>query len=301
VTILTSYFFDVRSEAYKIVRMHRALDTLRVNSLALWFFGALSVIAAIRPAGLLASESQLDSSLDTESPFVICEGQRYALCAEANCFVYDGVASCKCDIMKGNSISLQLSYSSPAGEQNVCDLNAQGVRNGYMVSTFSLPSDVTKGGNGALYTCPRTDNMGSGVEAPVAYGQCDGGICYISSNGQRFPGFGQLSYDEIICACPISTAATEGSTDGLGYQVFGPFHPKAPIGSRCDPDGCAQCSVPNPLANGSMIPVGAASGTPKFLALRLDGPPLPKVNECMCKCSQAPNGSVSCTTEDGGF
>jgi hypothetical protein len=43
-------------------------------------------------------------------------------------------------------------YQSPAqllelaGERNVCDVNQQGKKNGYMMSTFSLPNDVKKGG-----------------------------------------------------------------------------------------------------------------------------------------------------------
>src|SRR5271169_4210129 len=70
----------------------------------------------------------------SESPFVICNKQRYALCAAADCFVYDGVAYCKCDVKNGDSISLQLSYTGPAGDQNVCDVNEQGKRGRYLVS-----------------------------------------------------------------------------------------------------------------------------------------------------------------------
>jgi hypothetical protein len=243
----------------------------------------------------------LDPSLDPEPPFVICKKQRYALCAAASCFVYDGVAYCKCDILRGDSISLQLSYSSPVGEQNVCDVNRQGKTNGYMVSTFSLPNDVTKGGRAAVYTCPGSADAGSGVIAPVAYGQCDGGICFKSSTGQRFPGFaGRLDDDEIICSCPISSGSTPGSSDSFGYQVFGPYHPTAPKGSRCDASACASCSVPNPTANGTTLSVGAATGVPKFLALQLDGSPLPDINECLCTCTQAPGpaGSISCTVAE---
>ncbi|HVB79757.1 MAG TPA: hypothetical protein VNE82_07365 [Candidatus Binataceae bacterium] len=242
-----------------------------------------------------------DSSADFEPPFVICENQQYALCAEASCFVYDGLAYCECDILKGNSISLQLDYSSPVGEQNVCDVNRQGKTNGYMVSTFSLPDDVQKGGSAAVYTCPGSADAGSGVSAPVAYGQCDGGICFKSSTGHRFPGFaGRVRDDQIICSCPISTGATPGSSDSFGYQVFGPYHPNAPTGSRCDASACAACSVSNPTANGTTLPVGAPTGSGKFLALRLDGPPLPDLNECLCTCAQAPglDGGVSCTVAD---
>src|SRR5579864_6340268 len=188
----------------------------------------------------------LDPALNPEPPFVICQNQRYALCAEASCFVYNGVAYCQCDILKGDSISLQLSYSSPTGDRNVCDVNQQGRTNGYMVSTFSLPNDVKKGGSAAVYTCPGSANAGSWVIAPVAYGQCDGGICFKSTRGKRFPGFaGKVKDDEIICSCPISTDATPGSSDSFGYQVFGQYNPKASIGSRCDASACASCSVPD--------------------------------------------------------
>jgi hypothetical protein len=178
----------------------------------------------------------LDPPLNPEPPFVVCENQRYALCAEASCFVFDGVAYCKCEIKNDDSISLQLSYSSPSGEKNVCDANRQGRTNGYMISTFSLPNNVKKGGSAAVYTCPGSADASGGVAAPVAYGQCDGGFCFKSSKGQRIPGFtGRLRDNQIICSCPISTDATSGSSDSFGYQIFGPYHPTASLGSRCDP------------------------------------------------------------------
>jgi hypothetical protein len=266
-----------------------------------WFIKAASVIVVVQLLSAVSAFGfHLDPSLDPETPFVpeppfvICKNQKYALCAAASCFVYDGVAYCKCDILKGDSISLQLSYSSPAGEQNVCSVNQKGKRNGYMVSTFSLPQDVTKGGPAAVYTCPGSADAGSGVVAPVAFGQCDGGICFKSSRGKKFPGFaGRLKDNEIICSCPVST---DGS-DSLGYQVFGPYNPSAPKGSRCDANACASCSVPNPTANGTTLSVGAATGVPKFLTLKLDGPPFPAINECLCTCTQAPgpDGSITCT------
>src|SRR5512146_1324625 len=231
-----------------------------------WFLKAASIMATIQ---LLAAVSafgfHLDPDLDPEPPFVICQNQVYALCAQASCFVYDGVAYCKCDIRAGASISLQLDYPGPVSERNVCDVNRQGRANGYMVSTFSLPDDVRKGGPAAVYTCPGSSDAGSGVVAPVAYGQCDGGICFKSSTGHRFPGFaGRVRNDEIICSCPISTDATPGSSDSFGYQVFGHYHPNAPLGSRCDASACAACSVPNPTANGTTLPVGAPTGSGKF-------------------------------------
>ena len=262
------------------------------------FLRIIPILAAIQVfTAISAFGFHLDPSLDPEPPFVVCEHQRYALCAEAACFVYDGVAYCKCDIKSGDSISLQLSYSSPAGERNVCDVNRQGRTNGYMVSTFSLPKNVKKGGSAAVYTCPGSADAGSGVIAPVAYGQCDGGFCFKSTRYQRFPGFtGQLRKGEIICSCPISTDATPGSSDSFGYQVFGPYHPEAPIGSRCDASACTACSVPNPTANGTTIPVGAPTGGGKFLTLKLYGPPIPDMNECLCSCqASGTNGAISCT------
>jgi len=237
----------------------------------------------------------LDPALDPEPPFVVCQNQQYALCAAASCFVYNGVAYCQCDILKGDSISLQLSFSSPRGEQNVCDVNQQGKTNGYMVSTFSPPSDILKGGQEAVYTCPGPANAGDGVPAPVAYGQCDGGICFKSTRNQSFPGFaGRLRQDEIICSCPITTA-TPGSTDRFGYQVIGPYDPQALPGSRCEASACASCSVPAPTANGSTLLVGSPTGTGKFLTLKLDGPPVPEINECLCTCTIRTDGSTSCT------
>lgn len=264
------------------------------------FIEAAAIVAAILTVQLFCVAPTLaspaGSAPDATTPFVVCSNQRYALCAEASCFVYNSVAYCKCDLKNGDSISLQLSYSSPAGNKNVCDVIRQGKNNGYRVSTFSLPDNVNKGGSAAVYTCPGSDNAGSGVSAPVAYGQCDGAICSNSSRGKRFPGFEQkLKPNEDICSCPVSTDATAGSSDSAGYQIFGPYHPEAAAGSRCDASACAPCSVPNPTANGATIPVGAPSGTGEFLALNLDGPPPPDLNQCLCTCTTGASGSVSCT------
>ena len=68
--------------------------------------------------------------------FKICQRQTYALCALANCFVMDGVSYCKCDVKFGNSISEPFNYGK---NQDVCTTNAEGVENGYMVSTYSYP------------------------------------------------------------------------------------------------------------------------------------------------------------------
>src|ERR1700680_1932405 len=99
----------------------------------------LATIQAFSP--ISAFGFHLDPLPDPAPPFAICQNQRYALCAEASCFVYDGVAYCKCDIKSGDSISLQLTYSTPGGERNVCDVNRQGRTNGSMVRRLSLPKN----------------------------------------------------------------------------------------------------------------------------------------------------------------
>jgi hypothetical protein len=66
------------------------------------FLIIIPVLAAIQVfTAISAFGFHLDPSLDPATPFVVCDNQRYALCAEASCFVYDGVAYCKCDIKKG--------------------------------------------------------------------------------------------------------------------------------------------------------------------------------------------------------
>jgi hypothetical protein len=252
----------------------KAVRKMRVAG---WLIAAISAMVTVQLASTVPAVAfHGDPSLDPEPPFVVCHDQRYALCATASCAVYNGVAYCHCDVLNGDSISLQLDVPTPTGEANVCDVMAQGKTHGFLVSTYSLPADAVKGGSVASYTCPGTDNQGAGVPAPVAYGQCDGGICF-TSTGMRGAG------GAVTCSCPISTAATAGSSDAFGYQTFGPYHPEAPVGKRCDASGCASCSVSNPTANGSVIPVGAPTGSGKFLTLRLNGS-IPPMNECLCEC-----------------
>jgi hypothetical protein len=59
----------------------------------------------------------------------------------ASCFVFNQVAYCKCDVEQGDSISLPFEFDG----QDVCDVNATGPTNGFMVSTFSLPESVREG------------------------------------------------------------------------------------------------------------------------------------------------------------
>lgn len=234
-----------------------------------------------------------------EPPIQICKNQTYALCATAKCFVYDNVAYCKCDIKYGNSISSSPAFTTPAGvEVNGCDINHQGSFNGYMLSTYSLPTAMRKGGAKAMYTCPGSENTQGGVESPVAYAQADGAFCFTSTRGKHFPGFDlQLRPGQIMCSSQISTASTPGSTSPLGYQVSGPYSPSAPVGRRCHNSGCAKCSVPSPTANGSSIPVGVAAGEADIANAILYGQPQ-EVNNCECKCAERADGSISCTATE---
>ena len=188
--------------------------------------------------------------------YVICRNQTYALCASASAFVYGDVAYAKCIIKKGDSISAPpLNYTSATGKTlNICNMNAIGVRNGYMMSTFSLPLQVRAGGNKALYTCPGGST--------AAYAQCDGGTCFKSTSGKYFPGVGMVAKNEIICSCPMTTPA-------VSYQFIGPY--------PCQPSALSVCN--QNVVNGSVIPVGSPPGAGRVLTEALYGRQYP-INEC---------------------
>jgi hypothetical protein len=68
---------------------------------------------------------------------------------------------------------------------------------------------------GAVYTCPAD---GSG-----AYAQCDGGVCFRSTEEKMFPGFDKpVPKGQIICSCPI-TQATSSGANAQSYQILGPY------------------------------------------------------------------------------
>ncbi len=196
-----------------------------------------------------------------EGPFSICKKQRYALCAAASCYVYNLVAYCKCDVEFGSSISVP--YQTDDGD--ICAVNRQGYGNGYMMSTYSLPESVIEGGEQAVYTCPASSSDG-------AYAQCDGGFCFASTRGRRFPGFdGKLKANEIMCSCPMTVA--DPATAKIGYQLIGPY--------PCQQSFFDNCS--STVANtdtGSTIYVGAPTGSARVLTRALDGS-VPPLNECL--------------------
>ena len=208
------------------------------------------------------SKGCLDKLLDAMAgaSFKICKDQTYALCAAARCNVFDGVAYCQCDVKHGNSISLPF----PMGEgQDVCSINAAGSANKYMVSTYSLPEAIASPqGGGAVYTCQG--------EEGGAYAQCDGGLCFRSTEETTFPGFDQpVPKGQIICSCPItkSTAANAQS-----YQILGPY--------PCDNSFFKYCKGATASGKtGSTIYVGAPAGTAAALAVQLNGK-VPPLNQC---------------------
>jgi hypothetical protein len=252
----------------------RALARLMSSGIALLALCLMLIVALAAPERAFADRDasasvgpRLPGSVVRElaagAPvFEICRDQTYALCAVASCYVYNQVAYCKCDIESGDSISLPFE----ADGENVCDVNAQGPTNGYLISTFSLADSVVKGGDMALYTCP-------GGRSDGAYAQCDGGFCFTSTEGApAFPGFDQpLTEGEIICSCPITIA--DPDTANLGYQIAGPF--------PCEADYFENCkSAASNARTGSTIPVGAPTGVARILTLLLDGRPVPPLNRC---------------------
>ncbi|MCH7518220.1 MAG: hypothetical protein IH964_04250 [Candidatus Dadabacteria bacterium] len=235
--------------------------------------------------------------------FLILNRQSYALCATADCFSFNQLAYCKCDVLRGDSISEPFDYGI---NQNICTLNQDGKRNGYRASTFSYPDDVAfPNGKKAFYTCPGKDNksqfIDDGHPARGTYSQCDGGICFTSTRRSSFPGFaGRLRKKEIICSCPFSTICENSSESPNGYQSSGPYSPEdIDNGDEggCSVEACEMCNagaltefdcdLPNPITqigNGEHIPVGSPAGIPVILACLLLDNNVPDSNSCVCQC-----------------
>lgn len=198
-----------------------------------------------------------------QAKFKICKAQTYALCAAARCTVYNKVAYCQCEVKSGDSISLPFKLGN---DEDVCTVNAAGVKNRYMVSTFSVPSSViAPNGDKAVYTC-------SGGRSEGAYAQCDGGLCFTSTEETKFPGFDKpVPKGQIICSCPI-TMPKSFLTRRIGHQIMGPYPCQKSFFQYCN-------SATANEKNGSTIYVGAPTGIPKFLAKKLNGS-VPALNEC---------------------
>ena len=210
------------------------------------------------------SKTCLNSMLDAMagSTFKVCKDQTYALCAAASCNVFDGVAYCQCDVKHGDSISLPFTMGA---EEDVCSINAAGADNKYMVSTYSLPASIASPqGDRAVYTC-------QGEEATGAYAQCDGGLCFRSTEETTFPGFNKpVPKGQIVCSCPI-TQAPSGKSQS--FQILGPY--------PCDKSFFKYCKSATANSDtGSTIYVGAPVGTAAALSALLSGKAPPSFNEC---------------------
>ena len=149
------------------------------------------------------------------------------------------------------------------------------------VSTYATPRQLEKdyrpkeerlGPPLALYTCPVSDAT-EGYSA-----QCDGGLCFTSTQGQEFPGFGQLEEDEIICSCPIVANSRNG------FQMAGPWNcnpgNRNKNGRCCDESFQNEfCGVSSKAPTGTSMVVGASTGFAAILSTELDGQ-LPSINQC---------------------
>ncbi|MBS2028837.1 MAG: hypothetical protein JST54_13125 [Deltaproteobacteria bacterium] len=229
------------------------------------WLGAIAAVLAMAVGGASARAESVKEDLEKKAiekqDMKICANQTYALCASARCTVYDGVAYCQCEVKKGNSISLPF----PMHKGDVCEVNAKGPINRYMVSTYSLPEEViAPNGKRAIYHC-------GGGPSEGAYAQCDGGMCFASTEGKSFPGFDKpIPKGQIICACPITTAS--GAAVVVGHEIMGPY--------PCDKSYLKYCvsDVAN-TKTGSTIYVGAPPGMVRNLAMTLNGK-VPELNEC---------------------
>ena len=232
-----------------------------------WLVGLGLAVGIILAAGGSVRADPLKPSCSSVTNggnvFKILDNQTYALCAVSSCFVFNGVAYCKCDVEFGDSISLALEYDDG---QDVCTVNAEGVKNGYMVSTFSVPDSVLKpNGDQAIYTCP------GGSDG--AYAQCDGGICFKNTQGKSFPGFDEpLAKDEIICSCPITE---QNPQSPVGYQIAGPYPCQQSFFDNCK----STTANSKPPPTGSTLYVGAPTGTSRVLSILLTGMN-PNANQC---------------------
>ncbi len=220
------------------------------------------------------------------APLVQCpvspdQPNRFALCAAASCWTIDGLAYCKCDVLNEESISISYEYEENGKTKNICDLLLDGTKNGFTVSTYATPRQIVADYNRAteklgpamaLYTCATKNSR-------IAYGaQCDGGICFDSTQGKNFPGLGHIKDDEIVCSCPPTLNPT------LRFQVAGPWSCN-PGDANENNECCDQsyyneiCNVTSVSTTGTVLAVSAPAGSAATLSKILDGEK-PTLNSC---------------------
>jgi hypothetical protein len=214
---------------------------------------------AILACLLVTASCKAQTNTDVTLPISICKDQSYALCSGRSCFTYNSVAYCTCDVLNGNSISQSLAYGPVGDQTSVCQINAAGPPNGYVVSTFSLrPSLINPTGNQALYTCPRTST--------VSYAKCDGAICFTSPSGKSFVG-SPVGGSQVICTCPITQANLL-----TGVQFIGPYPCQKSFFDVCS-------SSVNSNTNGGTVYSASPIGSEALNNLLLTGT-LPVLNQC---------------------
>jgi len=254
------------------------------------WLATLGVLCVLNVPDLACAAGESSASKPQQQPLKICN-QKYALCATAQCFTLNGVAYCNCNLKQGESISIAFDFDNG---QDVCSLLDDGVSNGYTVSTFSLPDQVTKAYAAAynpntgeppplaLYTCP------GGGQSTGPYAQCDGGLCFDSTTGAEFPGVGPIGPHQILCSCPITVPRTT-PPQKLGYQISGPWQHAdgTACGANDSPSDCCSTDYENQfcganfgstIPTGTIIPVGAPAGVPVTLAALLGD--LRPINSC---------------------
>ncbi len=236
-------------------------------------------------SGSARAETNTDPSLFKECPVSSDDSNTFALCATATCWTVDNVAYCKCDVMNEQSISLPFHYKENGEDKDVCDLLQAGVDNGFTVSTYATPRQMEAdydpeteklGPPMAIYTCLNSEDTPAGYSA-----QCDGGLCFKSTQGQTFPGIGQLKEDEIICSCPAMPSPP------MGFQIAGPWTcapgERNANGQCCDKSFHDKlCSVKSVSSTGTQLMVGAPTGVGTILSKKLDGK-VPALNRCEFK------------------
>jgi hypothetical protein len=193
--------------------------------------------------------SSMATHAQSDLPVTSLPNQDFAYCAGSLAWVFDNVAYADCLVKFGNSVSGSFDYppvpetGQPGG--NINTVNELGInQKSYIVSTYS----TTDPPSGALYTCSKT-STGS-------YAQCDGGICFRSTQGagvfggtkKAFPGLGNISSNNIVCSCPI---VRHDPTSDEGYGIAGPY--------PCVSAQAYNNLCNNVVSNGSILYIGAPS------------------------------------------
>jgi len=232
----------------------------------------------------LATETNMKNSKIVQCPISTTQPDTFALCATATCWTLDGVAYCKCNIMNEKSISISFNYEENGQSKDVCNLLLDGNNNGFTISTYATPRQIEADYN------PETEKLGPPMgyytcltkSSPQAYGaQCDGGVCFNSTQGKDFPGLGHINEGEIVCSCPPTLSSSPG------FQIAGPWNCKPGDANEnnqcCDQDYYNDmCTVTSVKSTGTILAVSAPIGGAKALSTILDGK-LPSLNSCHFK------------------